>query len=383
MASSSKELSIQRKDGPKKASKNAPQIAPQIAPLLGAEHLGFAQALVKWQRKEGRHDLPWQERLDPYPVWLSEVMLQQTQVITVKAYFQKFMHRFPRIDDLASAKEEEVMSLWSGLGYYSRGRNLHACAQRVVEDFGGQFPSELKDLESLPGIGPSTAAAIASICFAKKAAIMDGNVARVLSRYLGYEGDLSLSEHQRNLKSMAQMILPAKAKDMPTYTQGIMDLGATVCMPKRALCEQCPVQTNCVAYAQNKVLEFPKKSKKIKRKNKSIYWLMAINEDLQVLGAKRPLGGIWAGMHAFPEFESEADLVSSLPKGAKVQALAVHRHELTHLSLSIHPFILRCKKAQLNLIGQEACTWMALQDWMTVGRPKPVTDLLEGLGQGD
>jgi A/G-specific adenine glycosylase len=346
-------------------------------PWIAAQQMGFASALVKWQRAHGRHDLPWQEKLDPYPVWLSEVMLQQTQVSTVKAYFAKFMDRFPRVEDLAQAQEEEVMSLWSGLGYYSRGRNLHACAQRVVQDYGGQFPSEVKDLVNLPGIGPSTAAAIASICFAKKEAIMDGNVARVLTRYLGYAGDLSLSVHQRALKAMAQKLLPKQAKHMPTYTQGIMDLGATVCMPKKALCVECPVRSDCVAHAQNRVLELPNKTKKIKRKNKSIYWLVAVNEEMKVLGGRRSLEGIWAGMHAFPEFASEGALLSFLPKGAEVQALAVVRHELTHLSLSIHPFVLRWnKKGKLALSDLQSLDWMSLGQWMDVGRPKPVTDLL-------
>ena len=349
------------------------------ASLVAPEQMGFARALVKWQRAHGRHDLPWQAKLDPYPVWLSEVMLQQTQVSTVKAYFAKFMSQFPRIEDLAHAQEEEVMSLWSGLGYYSRGRNLHVCAKRVVEDFGGHFPSEMEDLVRLPGIGPSTAAAIASICFAKKAAIMDGNVARVLTRYLGYGGDLSLSVHQRALKEMAQKLLPRQAKDMPTYTQGIMDLGATVCMPKRVLCDQCPVSKTCVAYSQNKVLELPHKSKKIKRKNKSIYWLMAISKEMQVFGGKRALGGIWAGMHAFPEFESESALVSSLPQDVQLRALPVHRHELTHMSLSIHTFALNCSKGQLNFKGMEAFNWMTIKQWMQVGRPKPVADLLAQL----
>ena len=347
--------------------------------LIAPEQMGFSQALVKWQRVHGRHDLPWQAKLDPYPVWLSEVMLQQTQVSTVKAYFEKFMSQFPRIEDLAHAHEEEVMSLWSGLGYYSRGRNLHACAKRVVEDFGGHFPSEVEDLLALPGIGPSTAAAIASICFAKKAAIMDGNVARVLTRYLGYAGDLSLSVHQRALKAMAQRLLPRQAKDMPTYTQGIMDLGATVCMPKRVLCERCPVSKTCVANLQNKVLELPHKSKKIKRKNKSIYWLLAISKEMQILGGKRALGGIWAGMHAFPEFESENALMAFLPKGAQPKALAVHRHELTHMSLAIHTFAMHGSKEHLLLKGIEGFDWMTLEQWMMVGRPKPVTDLLAQL----
>ncbi len=368
------------------------RIDPSSTPVVALEQRGFAKTLVKWQRAHGRHDLPWQKNLHPYPVWLSEVMLQQTQVSTVRAYFTKFMDRFPTVQDLAQAHEDEVMSLWSGLGYYSRGRNLHACAKRVVQDFNGAFPSELKDLIGLPGIGPSTGAAIASICFKKEEAIMDGNVARVLSRYLGYGGDLSQSAHQRMLHAFAKALLPRGGSDMPVYTQGIMDLGATVCTPKRVLCERCPVRSTCVAFAQHKVLELPFKSKKIKRTQKSIYWLIAMNDQAQVLGAKRGLEGIWAGMHAFPEFESETTLRQALPRDVVVRPLSVIKHELTHQSLSIHGFAclfkeqgarLRAqKKAQkpwdsaLNLAGFE---WMDMAHWARVGRPKPVADFLDQL----
>ncbi len=370
------------------------ETAPAVpSPSLTEAQKGFARHLIKWQRLHGRHDLPWQKNLQPYPVWLSEVMLQQTQVSTVKAYFEKFMTRFPRIEDLAQAQEEEVMSLWSGLGYYSRGRNLHACAQRVVADFKGEFPSSMEDLVKLPGIGPSTAAAIASICFSQKAAIMDGNVARVLTRYLGFSEDLSQSANQRGLKQLAQLLLPSKAKDMPTYTQGIMDLGATVCMPKRVLCERCPVQSTCYAHAHDLISALPLKSKKIKRKHKSIYWLIAINDRFEVLGGKRALGGIWAGMHAFPEFESEAALRASLPAVTEVQALTVVQHELTHLSLSIHGFLWqehstgssrpsskrRIHKPHVTAVGfnPPGYAWMGLEEWAQVGRPKPVSDFLE------
>ena len=362
---------------------------PKSVPVLLTEQMGFAKTLVKWQRAHGRHDLPWQKDLNAYPVWLSEVMLQQTQVSTVQAYFAKFMARFPSVQVLAQAHEDEVMSLWSGLGYYSRGRNLHACAKRVVQDFNGVFPSELKDLVSLPGIGPSTGAAIASICFAKKEAIMDGNVSRVLSRYLGYRGDLSQSAHQRVLHAFAKALLPQKGQDMPVYTQGIMDLGATVCTPKRVLCERCPVKASCVAFAQNTVLELPFKSKKIKRTHKSIYWLIAMNDKAEVLGGRRGLGGIWAGMHAFPEFESEPALRNALPAGVMVRPLSVIKHELTHQSLSIHGFACllqeqgkpsaahkRTQKPWHTAFELEGFDWMNRLHWSRVGRPKPVADFL-------
>jgi A/G-specific adenine glycosylase len=268
----------------------------------------------------------------------------------------------------------------------------------VVADFKAEFPTAVEDLVRLPGIGPSTAAAIASICFSQKAAIMDGNVARVLTRYLGFSEDLSASVNQRRLKQLAQLLLPSNAKDMPTYTQGIMDLGATVCTPKKALCEACPVQATCYAHGHQLVSALPHKTKKIKRKHKSIYWLIALNASSQVLGGKRALGGIWAGMHAFPEFESEAALVASLPAGAKVQALSVVQHELTHLSLSIHGFLWQDRPARSStplakgrikkphemtaVLNPAGFQWMGSKEWSQVGRPKPVSDFLaqvEGL----
>jgi A/G-specific adenine glycosylase len=373
------------------------EINPSVAlsaQAIAPQQMVFAKALVKWQRAHGRHDLPWQVNLHPYPVWLSEVMLQQTQVSTVKAYFSKFMLRFPTVQDLAHAQEDEVMALWSGLGYYSRGRNLHACAKAIVARFGGEFPRELESLMSLPGIGPSTAAAIASICFAQKTAIMDGNVSRVLARYLGYEGDLSQSVHQKMLHQFACTLLPSKAQDMPTYTQGIMDLGATVCTPKRVLCNLCPVQKTCQAYARDQVLLLPFKSRKVKRKQKSIFWLIASNAQGEVLGGKRASSGVWGGMYAFPEFENEGDLRDAVPQGVNLRVLTVLRHELTHQSLSIHGFASLSEpkhrpkgctvssKTALDPWGNWAgFQWMTMKDWAQVGRPKPVEDFLNQIVQ--
>jgi len=378
-------------------SKEIKPIEEATAEPIAPEQRGFAKALVKWQREHGRHDLPWQTHLHPYPVWLSEVMLQQTQVSTVRSYFAKFMARFPSVQDLAQAHEDEVMALWSGLGYYSRGRRLHACAKAIVEHFSGEFPKDVERLKSLPGIGPSTAAAIASICFEQKAAIMDGNVSRVLARYLGYEGDLSLGQHQKKLLQLAQQLLPNRPQDMPTYTQGIMDLGATVCCPKKVRCESCPVQKTCHAYARDQVHVLPLKSKKIKRTQKSIFWLIASNALGQVLGGKRAQTGIWAGMYSFPEYDSEEALRAAVPRGVKIRVLNVLRHELTHQSLSIHGFAsLYGERLESHAIkrptsgakpdsdpwaGIKGFQWMSMNDWAQVGRPKPVGDFLHQIDQ--
>ncbi|MDD2925908.1 A/G-specific adenine glycosylase, partial [Rhodoferax sp.] len=198
----------------------------------------FALTLVHWQLAHGRHDLPWQNTQDPYRVWLSEIMLQQTQVVTVQDYFSRFVERFPDISSLARASLDEVLALWSGLGYYSRARNMHRCAQQVMQMHDGVFPRSAAQLQTLSGIGPSTAAAIASLCFGERVAILDGNVKRVLTRYLGFDADLALSANERRLWQEATRLLPLRdlSTTMPSYTQAVMDLGATVCTARKPDC---------------------------------------------------------------------------------------------------------------------------------------------------
>jgi A/G-specific adenine glycosylase len=209
----------------------------------------FASVVIRWQRDHGRHDLPWQQTREPYPVWLSEIMLQQTQVGTVKAYYARFLERFPDMDALAAADLDEVLSVWSGLGYYSRARNLHRCAQAVRDRFGGKWPRSPDVLETLPGIGRSTAAAIAAFCFGERVAILDGNVRRVLSRVLGFDSDLSKMANQRALWVLAEQLLPVDhlRQTMPAYTQGLMDIGATVCRARGPDCGACPAASVCAA----------------------------------------------------------------------------------------------------------------------------------------
>ena len=216
----------------------------------------FSALLLAWHAHAGRHDLPWQNTQDPYAVWLSEIMLQQTQVVTVIDYYHRFLQRFPTVFELAQASSDEVLALWSGLGYYSRARHLHRCAQQVVQDGAGQFPRHSADLAQLCGIGPSTAAAIASICHQERVAIFDGNVQRVLARHTAFDADLAQTASLRALRDVAQQRLP-EARDMPVYTQAIMDLGATLCTRSRPACALCPLQDDCVARATGRQALLP------------------------------------------------------------------------------------------------------------------------------
>ena len=214
----------------------------------------FAERVVAWQTAHGRRGLPWQGARDPYRVWLSEIMLQQTRVATVVDYYARFLRRFPDLASLAAAPLADVMRLWAGLGYYSRARNLHACARRVVTEHGGEFPRDAQALARLPGIGRTTAAAIAAFCFDERVAILDGNVKRVLARHFGIEGDPRAAAVQCRLWQLAGELLPPR-RAMRAYTQGLMDLGATVCTRARPRCEACPIASNCVALRTGRVIE--------------------------------------------------------------------------------------------------------------------------------
>ena len=231
----------------------------------------FATRLIDWQRSHGRHTLPWQNTRDPYRVWLSEIMLQQTQVSTVLGYYDRFLQRFPDVAALAAATLDDVFALWSGLGYYSRARNLHACAQAVVAQHGGRFPASSAALMTLPGIGRSTAAAIAAFCFGERVAILDGNVKRVLTRVLAFDGDLAETKQERALWAEATALLPERG--IESYTQGLMDLGATLCTQRAPSCLLCPVQPLCAAAAAGTPQRYPVKTRKLKRGTREQVWL--------------------------------------------------------------------------------------------------------------
>lgn len=349
---------------------------------------GFAPLLIDWQRRAGRSGMPWQGTRDPYRVWLSEVMLQQTQVSTVLGYYARFLERFPNVRTLAAAEADEVMALWSGLGYYSRARNLHRCAQAVVSRHDGEFPTTAAGLKTLPGIGASTAAAIAAFCFGERVSIVDGNVRRVLTRLLAFDGDLAQTKPQRELWALAQALLPnyPSADDMTAYTQGLMDLGATVCTRSRPLCGQCPVQGICQGHQTGEPQRFPVKTRTLKRRHES-WWLLLVKLSdgrerfwLQ----RRPDNGIWAGLYCPPVFESEQAARSVLLPGwvdGLIEMDAVS-HSLTHRELRLQPLLLQLA-SEPRPAELPAGQWVDAAQLSEYGLPAPVKPLLQALCVSD
>jgi A/G-specific adenine glycosylase len=336
----------------------------------------FAQRIVAWQRHHGRHGLPWQRQSDPYRVWLSEVMLQQTQVATVLAYYPRFLSRFPDVAALAAAPLDEVLALWSGLGYYSRARNLHRCAQAVVAEHGGRFPASAEALSRLPGIGRSTAAAIAAFCFDERAAILDGNVKRVLTRALGFGEDLAMAAHERQLWQHACALLPSNGRDMPAYTQGLMDLGATVCLAKRPDCLLCPLTEDCVARRDGQPEAYPVKTRKLKRTQRDNAWLWLARDDAVWL-QQRPARGVWAGLWSLPLFDDDAALrTAAAALGVCADPLPPIDHALTHFDWRLRPFHARlpARVDAVAVLGDGR--WVESAALAEVGLPAPLRKLL-------
>ncbi|WP_153101445.1 A/G-specific adenine glycosylase [Paraburkholderia hayleyella] len=345
----------------------------------------FSPRLVAWQRQHGRHDLPWQNTRDPYRIWLSEIMLQQTQVATVVSYYARFLARFPDVRSLAAAPLDDVMALWAGLGYYSRARNLHRCAQQVVEAHGGAFPGTVEALAALPGIGRSTAAAIASFAFGARATILDGNVKRVLARVFGVEGFPGEKRVENAMWALAESLLPAASApdEVSAYTQGLMDLGATLCVRGKPGCERCPFAADCVAHATGRQRELPaarpKKTVPTRRT-----WMLVLRDGDAVMLEKRPPAGIWGGLWSLPEAADEAALTQrarALGAQTEVVALGPLTHTFTHFRLNIEPRMAdlgRLASSEVAL-ADEATAWVALRDLDAYGVPAPVRRLLDGL----
>jgi len=332
----------------------------------------FAKRITQWQRSHGRNDLPWQNTRDPYRVWLSEIMLQQTQVATVIGYYERFVRRFPDLPTLAAASLDEVLAMWSGLGYYGRARNLHRCAQVVAAEHEREFPRSSAALMQLPGIGRSTAAAIAAFCFGERVAILDGNVKRVLTRALGFAGDLSESAQERALWNAATALLPED--DVERYTQGLMDLGATLCSTRAPACLQCPVGVLCRAARDGTQERYPVRTRRLRRTQRENWWLWLEWRD-RIWLQQRPERGVWAGLWTLPLHDDEpADMAAAL--GTRLETLSTIVHPLTHFDWTLHPRRARLpRKPAAALLGHGR--WVARDELGAIALPAPLRRLLE------
>lgn len=339
----------------------------------------FSRLLLDWYQRYGRKTLPWQLDKTPYHVWLSEVMLQQTQVATVIPYFQRFITRFPHIHALADAPLDEVLHLWTGLGYYARARNLHKTAQRVVSQHGGQFPQTFEEIVELPGIGRSTAGAILSLALGKHYPILDGNVKRVLARYYAQAGWPGKKEVENSLWQLSEQVTPVQ--DVGHFNQAMMDLGAMVCTRSKPKCELCPLKTSCLANGSSSWANYPGKKPKQILPEKTAYFLMLQHAN-GVWLEQRPNIGLWGGLFCFPQFNTRTDLERWLAqyalKDSNIEQLTAFRHTFSHFHLDIVPMWLRIDKA-LCAMDEGAGLWYNLEHPPSVGLAAPIERLLQQL----
>ncbi|NUU03087.1 A/G-specific adenine glycosylase [Herbaspirillum robiniae] len=352
------------------------------------EDPGFSAEVIAWQRQHGRHKLPWQNTRDAYRVWLSEIMLQQTQVTAVIPYYQRFLARCPDVFSLAAAPSEDVMALWSGLGYYTRARNLHKCAQRVVAEYGGRFPDDPALLADLPGIGRSTAAAIAAFSYGRRAAILDGNVKRVFARVFGVDGYPGAKPVEDKLWLRAVALLPEEG--IEAYTQGLMDLGATLCVRGMPSCAKCPLAGRCVALAQDRVKELPvSKPKKAVPERETV--MLVVTHGADVLLEQRPDSGIWGGLLSLPEiavgdaahFDTAVrTLVAPYGEPEGCRKLQPFSHVFTHFKLHVAPFQVALA-SRSQRIAQNALVWYPVEKLADAPLPAPVKKLLLGVLRSD
>jgi A/G-specific adenine glycosylase len=350
------------------------------------EPVEFTARLLAWFDVHGRRHLPWQQDITPYRVWISEVMLQQTQVATVIPYFTRFMARFPHVQALSDAPLDEVLHLWTGLGYYARARNLHACAQRVAGDFDGEFPVTLEGMMALPGIGRSTAGAILAIALGQRHAILDGNVKRVMSRVFAVAGDPGTGPVVNELWRMSELCTPESR--VAGYTQAVMDLGATVCTRSRPACTVCPMNTGCIAAREGRQAQLPGAKQKRARSAREATLLIAETNDdggACVLVERRPAQGLWGGLWSPPQFANEADALAwcereiGVAGTAPVQLPAID-HAFTHFDLTLHPLWVQCRVEAR--VDEEDRRWYSLGTPPKVGLPQPIRQLFARLREG-
>lgn len=349
------------------------------APSPMTQASGFADALLAWFDRHGRKHLPWQRERTPYRVWVSEIMLQQTQVATVIAYYERFMERFPDVAALAAAPLDEVLHLWTGLGYYARARNMHRAAQVVVDAYGGIFPQTLEEVQALPGIGRSTAGAILALAFDQRHPILDGNVKRVLARVFGVQGFPGEREVERELWRLAEACTPHER--LAEYTQAIMDLGATVCVRTRPACEQCPQRTRCVAFERGLQALLPTPRPKKERPARRAYALIVRNAHDAVLLEQRAPTGLWGGLWTFPQFDTREAAVTWACAhlhcdASSLEALPPYRHAFTHFDLTLYPLLMRTEKVRVEETHR---LWYDRRQPVRIGLAKPAVDLIGSL----
>ena len=342
----------------------------------------FAKQLLNWFDQHGRKSFPWQTDKTPYRVWISEIMLQQTQVATVIPYFEKFLASFPSVDRLASATEDEVLHHWTGLGYYARARNLHATAKQIMVEYNGEFPTTVPQLESLPGIGRSTAGAIDAICHGSRAAILDGNVKRVLARYFTIDGWPGRTETQRLLWVKAEELTPRTR--IADFTQAIMDLGATICTRSSPDCDACPFTGDCLARKHGTIPEYPGKKPKRSMPVRNTIMLI-LDYSGAVLLQRRPSKGLWGGLWSFPECGTIAEIEPTLASLDAIELSRDHlktfRHSFTHYHLDIEPIHIAINPT--NSVSEPVDQiWFNPGKPQSVGLTRPVTRVLATLSIG-
>ena len=352
-----------------------PQSSPKRASLTA--RCDFVPgALIAWFARCGRKHLPWQQQPTAYRVWVSEIMLQQTQVATVIDYYHRFMARFADVAALAAAPIDEVLHLWTGLGYYARARNLHRAAQLIMSEHAGCFPQRLEQVQALPGIGRSTAGAILALACSQRHAILDGNVKRVLSRYFAVHGHASKPQVERQLWSLAQQCTPERS--VAAYTQAIMDLGATLCTRSRPQCSLCPLRQHCVAHAEGLQLTLPTPRPRKARPQRSAHLVILQRDDGAVLLEQRPPSGVWGGLWSFPQFEQRAAAVHWLGTDDDQPALLnlpAYQHAFTHFDLTLHPLVAQARAVSVVADAPQHL-WYDPRRPARIGLSKPTLDLI-------
>jgi len=342
----------------------------------------FSKHLLAWFDQHGRKDLPWQQQPTPFHVWLSEIMLQQTQVNTVIPYYQKFTQHYPDIQSLAQASLDDVLSLWTGLGYYARARNLHKTANIIMQEHNAEMPDTLDKLIALPGIGRSTAGAIMSLAYHQKCAILDGNVKRVLARYHRVSGWPGIKSVENQLWQYAEQHLPSKR--IAHFIQAQMDLGATLCTRSKPQCDLCPLKEHCQAFLYDLPQNYPHSKPKKNIPTKQSHWLVLQLNAGEILLEQRPPVGIWGGLWSFPETDSPNNIndICTQEFNIEVSKITIEpsfKHVFSHFKLTVHPHLIQCSKADKKIAENNNACWYKISDALRLGLPAPVKSFLQSL----